>query len=71
MFPGVLVFPTGLKNAILYSFSPESLDDQKNDIEDAVTKAHVAFALRAQHGAMILLNRSDGLILASYGITSR
>jgi hypothetical protein len=69
--PGILVFPTVLKNAILYSFSSESLDDQKIDIEDAVTKARIAFTLRSQHGAMVLLNRSDGSVLASYGIAGK
>ncbi len=53
------------------SFSSESLDDQKIDIEDAATKARVAFTLRAQHGAMVLLNRTDGSALASYGLTSK
>jgi hypothetical protein len=71
MSPGVLAFPTVLKDAILYSFSSESLDDQKIDIEDAATKARVTFTLRSQHGAMILLNRSNGSVLASYGITRK
>jgi hypothetical protein len=69
--PGVLAFPTMLKDAILYSFSSESLDDQKIDIEDAATKTRIAFTLRAQHGAMLLLNRSDGSVLASYGLASK
>ena len=69
--PGLLAFPTVLKNAILYSFSSEALDDQTIDIEDAATKARVAFTLRAQHGAMLLLNRTDGSVLASYGLTSK
>ena len=69
--PGVLAFPTTLKDAILYSFSSESLDDQKIDIEDAATKTRIAFTLSAQHGAMLLLNRSDGSVLASYGLASK
>ena len=69
--PGVLAFPTMLKHAILYSFSSESLDDQKINIEDVATKAHIAFTLRAQHGAMILLHRPDGSVLASYGLNRR
>jgi hypothetical protein len=67
--PGILAFPTVLRDAILYSFSSESLDDQKVNIEDAATRAHIAFTLRAQHGAMILLSRSNGSILASYGVS--
>jgi hypothetical protein len=69
--PCLQAFPTELKDAILYSFSSESLDDQKIDIEDAATKARVTFTLRSQYGAMILLNRSDGSVLASYGLTSK
>ena len=68
--PGILAFPTVLKDAILYSFSSESLDDANIDIEDTATKAHIAFTLQAQHGGTILLNRFDGSILASYGISN-
>lgn len=69
--PGVLAFPTMLKDAILYSFSSESLDDQDIDIEDSTTRATINFKLAAQHGAMILLNRSDGSVLASYGVVRK
>jgi hypothetical protein len=69
--PGVLVFPTMLKDAILYSFSSESLDDQTIDIEDSATKATIAFTLPAQRGAMVLLSRSDGSVLASYGVVQK
>jgi hypothetical protein len=69
--PGVLAFPTMLKDAILYSFSSESLDDHEIDIEDSITKAMIHFTLAAQHGAVILLNRSDGSVLASYGVAQK
>jgi hypothetical protein len=64
--PGVLAFPTVLDDAVLYSFSNESLDDQPVDIRDAVSGAHLKFELSAQRGAAILLNRK-GAVLASYG----
>lgn len=65
--PGVLAFPTVLKGAILYSFSSESLEDTQIDLEDSVTHAHLHFMLPSQRAAMILLNRSNGDILSSYG----
>ncbi len=66
--PGVLAFPTVLKDAVLYSFSSESLDDSEIDIEDAITHAHIHFRLASQRGAVLLLRRSDGKWLASYGV---
>ena len=65
--PGVLAFPTILDDAVLYSFSNESLDDQPVDIRDAVSEAHLKFMLPAQRGAMILLNKKNGSSLAAYG----
>ncbi len=64
---GVLAFPTMLKDAVLYSFSNESLDDQAVDIRDSTTKARIHFTLAAQQGALVLIDRADGKVLASYG----
>jgi hypothetical protein len=66
--PGVLAFPTILENAVLYSFSSESLDNAEVDIQDLATKARIHFHLRGQRGALILLRRPDGRMLSSYGI---
>jgi len=63
--PGVLAFPTMLKDAILYSFSNESLDNQRVDIQDAATKARLHFSLPAQQGAVVLLDRKTGKVLAA------
>ena len=65
--PAVLAFPTVLDDAVLYSFSNESLDDQPVNIEDAITHASLHFTLSAQRGAAILLRKSDGSVLAAYG----
>jgi hypothetical protein len=65
--PGVLAFPTVLKNAVLYSFSSESMDDQDVDIKDGITGASLRFHLPAQRGAVVLLDRASGKVLASYG----
>ena len=66
--PGVLAFPTMLKNAVLYSFASELLDDEKVDITDRVSRAHIKFMLRAQRAAMFLLNRQTGAVLVSSGV---
>jgi len=66
--PGVLAFPTVLKSAVLYSFSSESMDDQEVDIKDGVTGAELHFLLPAQRGAVVLLDRASGKVLASYGV---
>ncbi len=65
---GVLAFTTVLKDAVLYSFSSESLDDTDVDLKDSITHARLHFHLPAQRGAVILLRRTDGTTLASYGI---
>jgi hypothetical protein len=64
--PAVLAFPTQLENAVLYSFSNESADDQPIDITDNRTHAHIQFTLGAQRGAMLLLDL-QGKVLSSYG----
>jgi len=66
--PGVLAFPTVLKSAVLYSFSSESMDDQEVDIKDGITGANLHFRLPAQRGAVVLLDRANGRVLASYGV---
>lgn len=64
--PGVLAFPTILEHAVLYSFASDSLQDQRVNIKDTTTGAVIDFTLGAQRGAMVLLDRSTGAVLASY-----
>ena len=64
--PAVLVFPTMLDDAEVYSFSNESMDPQNVDIVDALTGAHIHFTIQGQRGAALLLDR-QGKVLASYG----
>jgi hypothetical protein len=65
--PGVLAFPTVLTDAVLYSFSSESLNAQQVDLHDNLTGAHIQFELPPQRGAALLLRKSDGAVLAAYG----
>jgi hypothetical protein len=65
--PGVLAFPTVLTDAVLYSFSSESLNAEQVDLHDNLTGAHIQFELPPQRGAALLLRKSDGAVLAAYG----
>jgi hypothetical protein len=65
--PGVLAFPTVLDDAVLYSFSNESLDAQPVDLRDTASGAHIHFTLGGQRGAMLLLGKTGGKVLAAYG----
>jgi hypothetical protein len=69
--PGVLAFATVLKDAVLYSFSAETFASQNIDIEDAITHARLHFRLGAQRGAVVLLDRASGAVLAEYGVNGR
>ncbi|UWZ85825.1 cellulase family glycosylhydrolase [Occallatibacter riparius] len=66
--PGVLAFPTVMRDAVLYSFSSESFEDEPIDIQDSITHARLHYTLPAQHGALVLIRRSDGAVVASYGV---
>jgi hypothetical protein len=65
--PGVMAFPTVLDDAVLYSFSNESLEDQAVDIRDAVSGARLRFTLGAQRGGLVLVSRKDGKMIAASG----
>ena len=69
--PRVLGFPTILSDAVLHSFSSESLQNQQVDLHDNLTGARLKFELPAQRGAALLLRRSDGAVLAAYGSAER
>src|SRR5579883_372427 len=65
--PGVLAFPTVLEDAVLYSFSNESLEDQTVDIRDAVSGARLKFTIGAQRGGVVLVSKKDGKVIAASG----
>jgi hypothetical protein len=62
---GVLAFPTVLDDAVLYSFSNETLDDQSVDIRDAVSGARLKFTIGAQRGGLVLVSRKDRKVIAA------
>ena len=67
LLPGVLVYPTVLRNAVLYIFESEDAGDTPIDLHDKLTGARLHFTLASQHAALVLLNKTDGSVIASYG----
>ena len=65
--PGVLVYPTVLRNAVLYIFESEDAADTKIDLRDKQTGATLRFNLGSRRSALVLLNRKEGSVIASYG----
>jgi hypothetical protein len=65
--PGVLVYPTVLRDAVLYIFESEDAADTKIDLKDKVTGAQIRLNLRSRHAALVLLRKKDGAVIASYG----
>jgi hypothetical protein len=65
--PGVLVYPTVLRNAVLYVFESEDAADTKIDLRDKLTGTKLRFTLGSRRAALVLLNRTDGSVIASYG----
>lgn len=61
----VLAFPTLLPTAVLYSFSNESATAQPVDITDALSGGRIHLTLGAQRGALLLLDRASGQVLAN------
>ena len=65
--PGVLIYPTVLKDAVLYVIESESDSDEAIDLRDKTTGAELKLTLAAQHAAVAMLRKSDGAIVARYG----
>ena len=64
---GVLVYPTELRDSVLYVIVSEDAHDIDLDLRDKVTGGAIKFRLPAQHAALVLLRKSDGNIQAKYG----
>lgn len=65
--PGVVVYPTVLRDAVLYIFASEDAADTPINLRDKATGAEVHFTLRSRHAAVVLLNKKDGSVIAEYG----
>jgi hypothetical protein len=65
--PGVLVYPTALQDATLYVITSESDDDSDIDLIDKRSGGRLTLHLTAQHAALALIRKSDGVVEAKYG----
>jgi hypothetical protein len=65
--PGVLLYPTVLRDAVLYVMVSETDQDSDLDIIDRTTGAELKLRLPAERAAMALLQKSNGTLIAKYG----
>ncbi|HVJ07277.1 MAG TPA: hypothetical protein VM554_02760 [Acidisarcina sp.] len=64
---GVLVYPTELRDSVLYVLVSEDAHDRNLDLRDKPTGGVIQLRLPALHAALVLLRKSDGSIQAKYG----
>jgi hypothetical protein len=64
---GVLIYPTVLRNAVMYIVESEDAADTKINIKDKLTGGRLVFTLPSQHSAVVVLRKKDGAVLAKYG----
>ncbi|MGH9733791.1 MAG: hypothetical protein ACRD8A_04275 [Candidatus Acidiferrales bacterium] len=65
--PGVLIYPTILRDSVLYVMASETDHDCDLDLVDKTTHAELKLRLRSGHAAMALVRKSDGAVAAKYG----
>lgn len=65
--PGVLIYPTILKDSVLYVMVSESDKDTPIDLRDRATGAELKLNLASQHAALAMIRKSDGKVIAKYG----
>jgi hypothetical protein len=65
--PGVLIYPTVLRDSVLYVMVSETDRDYDLDLADKSSGAELKLRLPAEHAAMALIRKSDGAVTAKYG----
>ena len=65
--PGVLIYPLEMQDGVLYVFESETNVDTEIDLQDLVTNVRLGFKLSGQHGALALIEKTSGSIVARYG----
>jgi hypothetical protein len=65
--PGVLIYPALLRDSILYVVVSERDRDYDLDLIDKTSHGELHLRLPAQHAALALIRKSDGVIIAKYG----
>jgi hypothetical protein len=64
---GVLVFPTVLRDSVLYVIVSDDATPTKVDFRDKLTGVRVQFQLPSQHAAMALIGKQEKAVIAKYG----
>jgi len=64
---GVLIFPTVLRDSVLYVITSESATDTKVDLHDKLTGVRVSVLLAGQHAALVLIGKQPESVIAKYG----
>jgi len=65
--PGVLIYPTILRDAVLYVMVSETDRDYDLDLVDRTSHSELKLRLPAEHAAMALIRKTNGAIIARYG----
>jgi hypothetical protein len=65
--PGVLIYPTVLRDSVLYVMVSETDRDYDLDVLDKASRAELKLRLPAEHAALALIRKSDGAVIAKYG----
>ncbi|HTU33278.1 MAG TPA: hypothetical protein VMF66_05705 [Candidatus Acidoferrum sp.] len=65
--PGVLIYPTILRDSVLYVMVSETDQDSDLDFVDKSSHTELKLHLPAERAAMALIRKSDGAITAKYG----
>jgi hypothetical protein len=65
--PGVLIRPVVFADSVLYLIVSESANDSQLDLHDRMTGAAIHFTLRAGRAHLLLLSKTGGDVLASFG----
>ncbi len=63
----MLVYPTILRESVLYIMVSESAAGANIDLVDKLTGTRLTLALPSQHAALALIRKSDGAVIAKYG----
>jgi hypothetical protein len=70
MSSGIMVYPQRLAQGTLYLIASEEAEAQAVSLRDSESNALIEFMLPAQRSAMVLVRKSDGKVVAQYGVPS-
>jgi len=65
--PGILIFPTLLRDSVLYVMVSDNADDARIDLRDKLTGVRLTLQLPAQHAALAVIGRQQKTVVVKYG----